>query len=297
MNTIFNKCKFVKVLFFVSIISNGLIWAQSFPVSVKDGKGNKVVAAARPERIISLGAASTEILYAVGAENQIAAVSNVSNYPEEAMDLPQIGDFGMAPISVEKLLSYEPDLVILYSGMHDYLIPSLDKYKIPYYVSDATSVESVITEIKAIAILTGHKKTGESLEKRYREVLKTIKKQKRSKVCTVYWEVWNNPYMSAGKQSFINDVIKIAGGKNIFGDVEQGYPVVSEETIIASSPDVILIPGDNFISADSVKARKGWADISAVKNDKVIIFNADIYTRAGPRIFDAILELNDILYN
>ena len=102
--------------------------------------------------------------------------------------------------------------------------------------------------------------------------------------------------MSAGNKSFINDVISISGGRNIFEDVDQAYPVVSEETIIASNPDIILLPNDMYSSSDTVKARHGWQNINAVKNGKIVIINADVYTRSGPRIFDALQELYRIFY-
>lgn len=284
MKSIFNKCTKATLICLFLALTSTVAWAQKIP-----------------NHIISLGAASTEILYKVGAGSQIVAVTDVCNYPEEAKKLPVLGQFGGSSISTEALLAYDPDLVILYTGMHDYLIPTLQKYDIPYYVSNATSIADVITEIKTLATMTGHEKEGLKLEKEYNNQIKAIQKknaskQKKGTLAKVYWEVWYEPFMSAGKNSFINDVITLAGGKNIFGNEEQAYPMVSEETIIAENPDYILIPSDIFVSADKVKTRRGWNEISAVKNDKVIIFNADVYTRPGPRIFDAIKELNEILY-
>lgn len=286
MKNIFNKPTKLIVISFVVLMCSTM-WAQ-----------NKAV----PQRIISLGAASTEILYKVGAGSQIVAVTDVCNYPEEAKSLPVLGQFGGSSISTETLLSYEPDLVILYSGMHDYLLPVLQKYEIPYYVSDAVSIAEVIAEIKRLAVMTGHEKEGAKLEKEYNAQVKAIQKKSAAQIkkaggaAKVYWEIWYEPFMSAGGPTFINDVITLAGGQNIFAGESQAYPVVSEETIIASDPAVILIPSDSFTAVETVKARRGWNEISAVKNDKVIIINADIYSRPGPRIFEAIKELNGLLY-
>ncbi len=296
----FNKLS-KQIVIALFLVLSASLWAQKYPVSSIDGKSNTVVLQAKPEHIISLGAASTEILYKVGAGSQIVAVTDVCNYPEEATKLPVLGQFGGSSISVETLLSYDPDFVILYSGMHDYLIPTLEKYSIPFYVSDATSINEVVAEVKRLATLTGHEKEGAKLEKEYNNQLKAIQKknatlQKKNGTAKVYWEVWYDPYMSAGGPTFINDVIMLAGGENIFAQETQGYPVVSEESIIAADPTCIMIPSDSFIAADAVKARRGWDVISAVKNNKVFIFNADIYSRPGPRIFDAIKELNAVLY-
>lgn len=299
MKLLFNKPTKTVVFLVLLLLFSVSLWGQSYPVSAVDGQKNSVVLKKKPFHIISLGAASTEILYKVGAGSQIVAVSDVCNFPVEATELPKIGGFGVSSISIESLLAYDPDFVILYSGMQDYLIPFLKKYEIPFYVSDAVSIENVIYEIKTLATLTGHEIEGLKLERECVEVVKNIqKKTEENKKSTpkIYWEVWYDPFMSVGETSFINDVISIAGGKNIFDSEKQAYPIVSEETIIASNPDFILIPNDIFIGIETVKSRTGWTEISAIKNNKVILFNADVYTRPGPRIFDAIKELNSILY-
>jgi iron complex transport system substrate-binding protein len=101
--------------------------------------------------------------------------------------------------------------------------------------------------------------------------------------------------MSAGSSSFINDVIANAGGKNIFDDLTDAYPMVSEETIIARAPDVILLPRNNGVSVEDVKARPGWESIPAVMNDRVFIIDDNLYSRPAPRIADVIVELAELL--
>ncbi|MBQ5384327.1 MAG: cobalamin-binding protein [Treponema sp.] len=296
-----NRFFFKHGIIFIFVVLLGLpVSAKPFPVTVKDKTGHEVTLKQKPVKIISLGAASTEILYEVGAGKQIAAVSDVSNYPEQAKKLPTIGGFDAKTISLEKILSFKPDFIIIYSGMHDFLIPSFEKFHIPYYVSNAATIADVIDEIKDIAYLTGYKSTGDSLEKKYKKIVakisENIKKSGKDKP-DVFWEVYNAPFMSAGKNSFINDVISICGGKNIFGDIDQAYPVVSEETIIASDPDFILLPNDMYPSTDAVMNRRGWQNITAVKNNAVIIINADIFTRPGPRIFEALETLQEIFFS
>lgn len=250
-----------------------------------------------PKRIVSLGAAATEILFELGAENQLVAVSSDSNFPEAAKKLPSAGGFGTGNVSIEKLISFEPDFVILYSGVQDYLIPSLKRYKIAHYVSNVSSVTDIIEEIQKIGEITGHKEKSLELAKQYSDAISEISKnaaEKQKK--NVYWEIWNEPYMSGGAESFINDVIKMAGGQNIFGHIKQAYPVVSEESILYANPEYVLLFSDSGKDAESVKKRSGWSCIDAVKNDRIFIVNSDIYNRPGPRIFTAIKELNSILY-
>lgn len=238
-----------------------------------------------PQRIVSLSPASTEILFAVGAENQIVAVSDFSDYPPQAQNLPKVGGFDGKTLSLEKILSFNPDFVYLTNVMHNHLIPHFESLNIDYYLSDANSFEQVKNEILQIAKITGHTSTGENLVKEIDSAINKINSQNQLlQKPTVYWEVWNSPYMSVGKSSFINDLIKTAGGINIFQEIAQAYPTVSEETIVAKNPQIIIIPQNSGITVDSVKNRKGWSQIDAVKNDKIFIVDDNLLTRSGARI-------------
>ena len=279
MKTLFNKPTKL-IYFYFLLLLNASMWGKEYP-----------------KRIISLGAAATEILFEIGAENQIAAVSSDSNFPLMAQKLPKAAGFGDSSISLEKLLSFEPDFVILYAGMHDFLIPMLNRYKIQFYVSNVNSVYNIIEEINKIAEITGHSLKGKELTFEYAEKLDSLKKANATlQRKRIYWEVWNNPYMSAGKGSFINDVIEISGGTNIFNQINQAYPIVSEERIISENPDFILIANDSGSTPETVKNRNGWSQINAVQNDCIIVIDSDIFNRPGPRIFSAIQELSGIIH-
>lgn len=238
-----------------------------------------------PQRIVSLSPASTEILFAVGAENQIVAVSDFSDYPPQAQNLPKVGGFDGKTLSLEKILSFNPDFVYLTNVMHNHLIPHFESLNIDYYLSDANSFEQVKNEILQIAKITGHTSTGENLVKEIDSAINKINSQNQLlQKPTVYWEVWNSPFMSVGNSSFINDLIKTAGGINIFQEIAQAYPTVSEETIVAKNPQIIIIPQNSGITVESVKNRKGWSQIDAVKNDKIFIVDDNLLTRSGARI-------------
>lgn len=250
-----------------------------------------------PNRIVSLSPASTEILFSVNAGSKVVAVSQYTDYPPEAKKLPVVGSFDGQGLSIEAILSYSPDFVYLTSGMHDFLIPSLEKYKIKYYVSNCKSVEGIINEISEIAKITGNENSGKKIVSDINQFLSMNSSNKSfHEIKTVYWEVWNSPYMTAGESSFINDLISKSGGKNLFSDLQEAYPTVSEESIIKRNPDVILIPASSGITVESVKHRKGWSKISAVQKNQIYIIDDNIYTRAGPRIIQVITDLSNILY-
>lgn len=264
-----------------------------------------------PQKIVSLSPASTEILFAVGAESQIAAVSQFTDYPPEATKLPVVGGFDGKTLSIEKILSFNPDFVYMTNGMHNFLIDQLNQYGIKYYLSTANSVADVKNEIIEIGKITGHEENAreviDKIEKTISEC--TEKAQKASAVVaavntsttdkitttdnshseiSVYYEVWNSPYMSAGKTSFINDIITIAGGKNVFDDIDSPYPIVSEETIILRQPQVIFVPATAGITVDSVATRIGWENLPAVKNKKIFVIDDNLITRPGARIGESV---------
>ncbi|MBO4628724.1 MAG: ABC transporter substrate-binding protein [Treponema sp.] len=277
-------------------------------ITKKIKKSAKTVEVTYPKSIVTLSPAAAEILYAIGAGDQIVAVSQFTDYPPEAAEKPIVGGFDGKTLSIETILSYEPDLVYLSEGMHNFLIEPLDSYGIKWYLSNATSITAIEKEIMDMGELTGHQdeaaqvvaQMAEKLSKAYVPAAAPTEDDEveaLDSTIKVYYEVWNAPFMSVGSTSFIHDVIVNAGGKNIFDDLTDAYPMVSDETIIARAPDVILIPMNNGVSVEDVKARAGWDSIPAVANDRVYIIDDNVYSRPAPRIADVVLDLSELLNN
>lgn len=248
-----------------------------------------------PQRIVSLSPAATEILFAVGAEDQIVARTNLCNYPPEAQKLPAVGGFDGKLFSLENIISFKPDFVYLTEGMHDHLVEPLTAYGIKVYVSKAQSLDDVLGEIQTIAEITGHKENGAkcvaSIKAEFRQAQEESKKLAAHKP-SVYWEIWNAPYMSIGNDSFLNEIIEVAGLENIFGALKQKYPVVSEESIIAAGPEMILYASDAPLSKGDFLKRGSWKNIPAIKNGRIYQIDADLMTRPGPRVGKAALALS-----
>ena len=245
-----------------------------------------------PSRIVCLSPSGAEILYAVGAGDKIVARTDFCDYPQEILGLPSVGGFDGNSISIERILSYKPDFVYGAKGMHDFIIEQLSALGIKTYLAESTGIETVLEEIEFMAELTGNKKKGVDCVEKIRGELPDITDSKAK--FGVYYEVWYAPYMTAGKKSFINSIIEMAGGKNIFGQIEDPYPMVSEESIILENPQVILIPRQNGISLESVCQRNGWKNIDAVKNGRVYFVDGDLISRPGPRIVKSINEIREL---
>lgn len=257
----------------------------------------KAAANGYPKSIVALSPSAAEILFTIGAGDQVSAVSEFTDFPEAAKAKPVVGGFDGKTLSLETIMSFKPDLVYITEGMHNFLIATLEANGIAYYVSKGDSIASVETEILEVGKITGHEKEAakvvDGMEKKLKKAAASA--HKGSAAVKVYWEVWNAPYMSAGATSFINDVIKAAGGENIFADLTDAYPMVSEESIISRQPAVILIPASTGMAADAVGLRNGWADIPAVKGGRVFVVDDNVYTRPGPRVADVVLELSELL--
>lgn len=256
----------------------------------------KTAANGYPKSIVALSPSAAEILFTIGAGDQVSAVSEFTDFPEAAKAKPVVGGFDGKTLSLETIMSFKPDLVYITEGMHNFLIATLEANGIAYYVSKGDSIASVETEILEVGKITGHEKEAakvvDGMEKKFK---KAAKSGAGGAAVKVYWEVWNAPYMSSGASSFINDVIKAAGGENIFSDLPDAYPMVSEESIISRQPAVILIPASTGMAADAVGLRNGWADIPAVKGGRVFVVDDNVYTRPGPRVADVVLELSELL--
>ena len=245
-------------------------------------------------RIVTLGPAATEIIFAIGAQDQLVARTDLCDYPPEAANYPSVGGFAGNTISLEAIISYEPTLVYLFAGMHDFLVQPLQDLGITVYVSDAVSIDAVKKEILEIDALTGHDKGAQKVVKQMDATLarteKLIKnKMKKQAKPTVYWEVWHEPMMSVGKNTFMNDIITLAGGINIFGNEEYAYPMVSEEAVLDANPDFILYTGDGMGGGQP-------SDIFKPKGGVYYMGDDDRYVRSIPRCVDAVEKLANILW-
>ncbi len=273
-----------------------------FTTTVTDNLGRTVTINSVPERIISLSPSTTEILFAVGAGNQVVGVTQCCDFPVEAKERSIIGGFSVKTISIEKIISLKPDLVFSGGKYHQMVIEALEKAGITVYSVDAQSFEEVYTAIEAIGSLTGHpEKTKErvrymkSLESKISEMAAQIPEENR---VGVFWEIWDNPYMTAGPETFMGQIIVKAGGINIFQDVESDYPAINVEEIIVRNPDVIMGPDNHgeALNVDMIITRTGWDSIRAVKENQIYVLDGNITSRPGPRIVNALGLVARALY-
>jgi iron complex transport system substrate-binding protein len=272
-------------------------------LTVKDNLGRTVTIAARPERVVSLAPANTEILFAVAAGPQVVGLTKYCNYPPEASQGREIvGGFSAKSLSVEKIVALKPDVVFASDSAQQSVIEALEAARIPVVALNASGFEAVFANIQLAGRVTGHTTEAEKVVTGLKDRLAVAQKRvaaipagKRPKV---FYEVWDEPLMTASNRSFIGQILVAAGAQNIFGDQTEQYPTISAETVIQSDPDVILGPdshGDK-LTAQMIGSRAGWQSLKAVTGKRVYTVNGDIISRPGPRVIDALEAVIDLLY-
>ncbi len=273
-----------------------------WPMTLTDSLGRQVTLEQAPARIVSLAPSNTEILFAVGAGDAVVGVTKYCDYPAEAQQLPQVGGFSAKTISVETIVSLKPDLVLANAPGHEPLLEALEQAGINVIAISAASFEDVYANIELVGQVTGHQEEAKQVVDQMKarvaavaEKIATIAPENRP---TVFWEVWDEPLMTAGPNTFIGQMIEMAGGINIFADLTEDYPQISMEEVIQRNPDVIMGPdshGDK-LDPDQLVSRPGWEHIEAVKNGRVYLIDGSISSRPGPRLVDALETIAAALY-
>ncbi len=255
---------------------------------------------ARGLRVVSLAPSSTEILFALGLDDEIVGVSQFCDFPRKAASKERIGTF--SDPNIEKILALKPDVVFCTGLEQGPVITKLRQLGLKVCVSDPSDMEELYGSIREIGgLVRRDARAGElinemrSLADGVRKSVAAVPQDKRPKV---FVEIWNNPMMTAGKGSIVDDIITIAGGRNIAYDTGLPYGSFSSEEVLRRDPDVIIVT--YMQKSDSLKAvgdRLGWANITAVRQRRVYNdIDSSILLRPGPRIVDGLIKLHKRIY-
>jgi iron complex transport system substrate-binding protein len=273
-----------------------------FPLTVKDEAGNEFTFEKAPQRIVSLSPALTETLFAVGAGELIVGNTDFCDYPEAAKSIQKVGGYSVDSISVETIVSLKPDLVMAESLIQSATIDALKQANLPVFVSSANSYEDVFNNITTAGKITDHGQEAEELIslmndriEKVQEKVKDIPEADRPKV---FWEVWDEPLMTIGPNTFLDRLIREAGGINIFSDAPVDYPSISAEEVIKRNPDFIMGPGtmSKKLDTENLATQPGWGNVNAIVKEQIVLLDDNISSRPGPRIVDAIELIAKALY-
>ena len=267
--------------------SSGPAAPAAFPVTIRAANG-PIQIAQRPARIVSLSPTATEMLFAIGAGAQVAAVDSDSNYPTAA---PHTKLSAYQP-NVEAIAAYRPDLVVA-SNDPGGLVKSLGALHIPVLLEPAAAtLPDAYAQLRQLGAATGHAAQAGRVADGMRTAIARIVSStpKPHAPLTVYDEL-DDTYYSVTSSTFIGQVFKAFGLRNIADKAKgagSGYPQLSSEYIVAANPDLIFLADSKCChqTPATVAARPGWGQIAAVTRHQVVPVDDDIASRWGPRIVD-----------
>ena len=268
-------------------------------IVLTDSLGRTVILPHRPERIISLAPANTEILFAVGAGEQIVGVTQYANYPDVAAEIAQVGGFSANSISLETVVGLQPDVVFAEGDLHRTLIHRFEQLRIPVIAFDPATLEDVYENIRIAGRVTENQDRADQVVRNMQAAVAAVQAARLEATPKVFYLAWDTPLMTAGRSSFISQLIVLAGGVNAFGDVEEAFPQVSEEAILQRNPDVIIAPqrdGDDN-ELERITARANWRNLSAVQNGRIHFIDEDWISRPGPRLVSGLHAVADAIRN
>jgi iron complex transport system substrate-binding protein len=264
-----------------------------------DSLGREITLEATPQRIISLAPSNTEILFAVGAGDQVVGRDEFSDYPPESASVETIGgSFG--EYNVEAIVALEPDLILAAEINPPELVQQLEDLGLTvYYLGNPTTLEGMYTNLETVASLTGHDVTElvDSLKARVAAVDEKI--MPLSSRIPVFYEIDatdpTKPW-TYGPNTFGDLLISRAGGYNVGGIATDSYPQLSLEQVVAANPSVIVL-GDSMwgVTAEAVMERPGWETIPAVQDNQIYPFDDNLVSRPGPRLVDGLEQLAKLL--
>jgi iron complex transport system substrate-binding protein len=261
----------------------------AFPLTITDDLGTEVTIEAEPQRIVSMAPNHTEILYALGLGDKVVGVTEYCNYPPDAQEKPKVG--GFSNIDLEQVVGLNPDLVLGTSIHAQNVGPALVERGLKVVLINPETVDDVLEKIVLVGRVAGREEAATTLADELRGRIEATmdKAQEAGNRPRVYWELSNDLY-TAGPGSFIDDLITRAGGINIAADAQEQWPQLNLEVLILADPEVIVLADHPYgETVEGVKARPGWADISAVKNDRIVeILDDNLVSRPGPRMAEAL---------
>lgn len=259
---------------------------SQYPVKITDGYGREIEIEKPAEKIISLAPSMTETIFALGAGDRLVGVTTYCNYPEEAKEIDQVGDFE-GP-NLESVIEKNPDVVVALA-MGDDEKSKLEDAGITVFLQDPQNLGEVFDNIKKIGTILGLQEEAESLTSNMNakkdSIIETVSNYDSKKV---FYEVWSEPLMTAGPGSILDEMINLSNGENIAYDAESLYPEYSLELLIERNPEVYLTADDGFKTVEDIKNREGYENITAIKENNIYMLHPDIVSRTGPRIIEGL---------
>lgn len=272
-------------------IKAGLLCALlAGPVSaapcVTDDAGREVCLEAPAERIVALSPGIVELLFAVGAGDRVVGAVSHTDYPEAARDIPRVGS--SERLDMETLLTREPDLVIAWeTGNPGEQVEQLERMGLPVYYSEQESFDDVASTLQRFGRLAGKEDKGRQAAVEFLEGLDALERRHgHAEEVRVFYQVWQQPLMTIGRDHLITETIRLCGGRNVFDDLEALVPRLDLESVLERDPEVVFSGGEG---QDEQAWQARWQrldSLSAVEQGNLFSLPSSLIARHTPRLVE-----------
>ncbi len=278
-----------------------IIFLNCMPLTAKtvtDHLGRKLQVPDDPQRVVALAPSITEIIFQLNQAERLKGVTQYSNYPAQALKLPKVGSF--IRLDIERIIALNPDLCIaIKSGNPKAVVERLASIHIPVYVVDPHNLETVIQTISEIGMLLNASGPAQAVTTDMRNRLQQIETvvAGTSQRPRVFMQIGISPIIAAGSQTFIHDLMLMAGATNVAAGYT-AYPRFSREQVLALAPDVIIISTMARQAVfDQVKAEwSRWPNLPAARDQRIFVVDSDVFNRPSPRLLEGLEILVHLIH-
>lgn len=261
-----------------------------YPLTVTDDLGRKLNVKTEPKKIVSLAPANTEMIFALEADDKLVGVTTYCDYPEEAKKIEKIGDF--ASPNIERITALQPELVFVAGGIQEGLVEKLEKLGTQVFVVDPKNFSQLFSDLEKLGRILNRQKRAEAVIKDIENEKKMVEEKTRNLAKPkVFFEIYSQPLMTAGTETFIDEMITLAGGTNVGASAGKGFPQFSEEQLVQDDPEIYIAVKMSMGDPADLAKRPGYANLKAVKDGRVYVVEDNLVVRPGPRLAQGLLEV------
>lgn len=265
--------------------------------SFVDDLGRRIYLASPPSRIVSLAPSITEMLFAIGLDEQIVGVTEFCDFPPAAKSKPKVG---YSNPNIEALVALQPDLVLASKEfLRADVLAKLEQLKIPTFLLEAKSLEEIPLHIQTLGRIVERSPEAAAVTHAMRQRMAEVKRKVESLPAKRVLYVLNSqPLITVGPGSFLHQMIGLAGGINVASQAGAPYPRLSMETVLKEDPEVLVFPVGTVESVPPSEQQQWqrWTSLSAIKNQRIHEVSSNLLNRPGPRIVEGLEQLAKVIH-
>jgi iron complex transport system substrate-binding protein len=271
--------------------------ANVTPRTFVDDAGRKLYVAKVPQRVVSLAPSITEMLFALGLDEQVVGVTEFCDFPAGAAGKPKVG---YANPNLESLIALRPDMIVAPREFHRAnVLAKLDELKIPVFLLEATSLENIFSHIHQLGRIFDRSPTAHAMTQAMRQrMVEIIGRAEHLPRTRVLYVINSQPLISVGPGSYIHQMIGLVGGINIASGASAAYPRLTMETVLKEDPEILIFPRGSVetVPRSEQQEWRRWTTLTAVQQNRLREVSANALNRPGPRVMEGLEELARVIH-